>query len=203
MKKLDYVAVGMLLSPLLVIALNKQQEQRQSTITKIELPIIELPEIQKGMPWPLEGVTEKDITSRFGYRSNTLTRNEGGRDNYKTKTKKEFHSGIDIGVIVGTPVYSITDGTVTYTCSKGNRCGGYGSSIEIKSGNRKILYAHLSRINVEVGDEVDISTKLGETGSTGRSTGPHLHFSVSELNKKGRYVQKNPLEYLRPTRRRN
>ena len=70
---------------------------------------------------------------------------------------------------------STGDGTVTAAMRK----GGYGKMVEIDHGNGiTTRYAHLSRISVKAGDKVTVGMKIGATGSTGRSTGPHLHYEI-------------------------
>ncbi len=118
--------------------------------------------------WPLRGSIT--ITSHFGYR--------WGR----------FHHGIDLGAPQGTPVVASRAGRVT----RAGWSGGYGNLIIIDHGDGKTTrYAHLSRMAVSVGQRVDRNEIIGYVGSTGRSTGPHLHF---EIRVHGSAV--NPLEYL-------
>jgi murein DD-endopeptidase MepM/ murein hydrolase activator NlpD len=104
-----------------------------------------------------------------------------------------MHKGIDIANSVGTPIIAVQSGRVTFA---GWNDGGYGYLVEIThdDGSRS-LYAHQSRILVQVGEEVSQGQQVGKMGSTGRSTGPHLHF---EIRPKGRSV--DPLEWLRGKR---
>jgi murein DD-endopeptidase MepM/ murein hydrolase activator NlpD len=101
-----------------------------------------------------------------------------------------FHSGLDIGAAFGTPVAASDTGIVslvTYNC-----CVGYGNYVIITHGNGySTLYGHLSAINVSVNQHVQQGQRIGAEGSTGFSTGPHLHFEI-RLN--GQY--QNPLVYL-------
>jgi len=88
---------------------------------------------------------------------------------------KEFHNGIDIGASTGTPVYAINDGIIT----RASWYGGYGNCIVLTcGGNISALYGHLSKYNCKQGDFVVKGTCIGYVGSTGNSTGPHLHFTV-------------------------
>jgi len=120
---------------------------------------------------PLPGAR---ITSRFGQR----------RDPFNGKAA--FHGGIDYKAKTGTPVGAAADGTVI----KAGRMGGYGKIVEIKHRNGYITrYAHLSRINVKVGDRIASGQRVGKVGSTGRSTGPHLHF---EIRRRGKPVNPSP-----------
>jgi len=99
------------------------------------------------------------------------------------------HTGIDIGNKTGQPVYAAEDGLVT---ASGWNSGGYGYYIIIDHGNGiQTLYAHNSKLIVERGDRVSKGDVIAAIGSTGRSTGPHVHFEV-RLN--GNRV--NPLDYL-------
>jgi len=92
------------------------------------------------------------------------------------------HTGTDFGFVVGTPVYACESGTVTYADWK----GGYGKCIIIDHGNgMQTLYGHLNKINVAKGQKVIRGQCIGETGNTGRSTGPHLHLEII-IN--GKYV---------------
>lgn len=99
------------------------------------------------------------------------------------------HRAIDIGGWIGDPIYAADAGYVIYA---GWDNSGYGNMVEINHGNGFItLYAHMSKIYVSVGDEVSKGMQIGEMGSTGHSTGPHLHFEV-RLNG----VQRNPFGFL-------
>jgi len=83
------------------------------------------------------------------------------------------HNGVDYAAPTGTPVRSVGDGVVAFA----GRQGGYGNVVQIKHTNdRSTVYAHLSRIDVRQGQRVEQGARLGAVGSTGWSTGPHLHF---------------------------
>lgn len=112
--------------------------------------------------WP---VHKNKITSKFGLRV----------DPFKNITS--FHTGVDIRGNTGDPVFSAADGQVT----KAEYFGGFGNLIIIKhSEEHETLYAHLARIDVKAGDYVKKGEKIGAVGSTGRSTGPHLHYEIFE-----------------------
>jgi len=116
------------------------------------------------------------LTSNFGNRIHPIT----GR--------KTFHKGIDIGASQGSGVYAYAGGTVTFAGWK----SGYGNFVAVKHSNGMVTrYGHLSSISVKAGQKVTVRQKVGTVGSTGVSTGPHLHFEVL-IN--GNY--KNPLNYL-------
>jgi len=85
------------------------------------------------------------------------------------------HKGVDYGAPSGTPIRSVGDGVVEFA----GRQNGYGNVIEIRHGNqRSTLYAHLSRVDVRTGQNVEQGTRIGAVGATGWATGPHLHFEV-------------------------
>ena len=89
--------------------------------------------------------------------------------------KRTFHGGIDMAANTGTPVYAALHGTVVAAGWDNT----YGNFVRVKHhSGYTTLYAHLSKISVKKGASVGTETKLGEVGSTGLSTGPHLHFSV-------------------------
>ena len=121
-------------------------------------------------------VSGKRISSYYGYRIHPIT------------GQRRFHDGIDITANHGYGVYAYTDGRVVETGWN----GGYGNCILIDHGNGlKTRYAHLSRIYVRVGQRVKTGERIGAVGSTGNSTGPHLHFEVIKNGK-----TKNPLNYI-------
>jgi murein DD-endopeptidase MepM/ murein hydrolase activator NlpD len=104
------------------------------------------------------------ITSTFGYRSNPFT----GRST-------EFHSGIDIANVTGTPVYATADGVVSHA----GWFNGYGYTVIVNHGNGyETLYAHNSKLVTVSGASVKRGEKIALMGSSGRSTGPHLHYEI-------------------------
>ncbi len=96
---------------------------------------------------------------------------------------RRFHSGTDIGAPEGTPVLAAADGKVTGADSM----GGYGNAVVIEhnNGTFETLYGHLSEILVRPGEWVPQGTVIGRVGSTGLSTGPHLHFETKQLTSEG------------------
>ncbi|MEW6242884.1 MAG: M23 family metallopeptidase [Bacillota bacterium] len=117
--------------------------------------------------WPLSGT----ITSGFGWR------------------RSGFHSGIDIAAPVGSPIVAADSGTVIYSGWHGN----YGLCVMIDHGGGKVtLYGHNSQNLVKVGDVVQKGQVIAKVGSTGRSTGPHVHF---EVRVDGKAV--NPINFYR------
>ena len=113
------------------------------------------------------------VTSPYGYRKHPVT------------GQKKFHSGTDYGAPAGTPIYAYAAGTVTMAGWN----GGYGNCVIIDHGDgNTTLYAHASKLNTVVGSEVKRGQKIAEVGTTGVSTGNHLHF---EYRKNG--VASDPL----------
>jgi len=117
----------------------------------------------------LEGVPQirpTDVAaanSSYGYRRDPFT----GR--------AAMHRGLDFPGAMGSPIYATARGTVTFV----GRRGGYGNVVEISHGQGLLTrYAHMSRFEAKVGDRVEAGAVIGAIGSTGRSTGPHLHFEV-------------------------
>ncbi|MEV6332387.1 M23 family metallopeptidase [Streptomyces sp. NPDC051909] len=102
-----------------------------------------------------------------------------------------FHTGIDFAVPVGTPVSAVADGSVV---SAGWQ-GAYGNAVIVQNTDGiYTLYAHLSSVSVSQGQAVDGGQVLGYSGSTGNSTGPHLHFEARATN--DYYGHIDPLRYL-------
>ncbi|OVE80544.1 hypothetical protein BVY03_06185 [bacterium K02(2017)] len=111
---------------------------------------------------------EKKVSSNYGERTHPISK------------RKRFHDGVDFALNEGTKVKSPSKGNVVFAGDK----GGYGNAVIIDHGHGlSTLYAHLSEINVKVGDEVRKNALIGKVGSTGASTGPHLHFEVKKDGK--------------------
>jgi len=103
--------------------------------------------------------------------------------------RREMHKGIDFAGKLGGPVIAVAKGVVTYAGKRYN----YGNMIEIAHGNGySTRYAHNSRLLVSVGDTIEKGFQIAEIGSSGRSTGPHVHF---EVIKNGRQI--NPVRFIR------
>ncbi len=102
-------------------------------------------------------------------------------ENYRvSQGYRFFHPGVDLAAKVGEPVRPMAKGKVILVA---HDRWNYGNHVIIDNGEYQTLYGHLSKINVAEGQEVDAETVLGEIGSTGRSTGPHLHLEIREGNK--------------------
>ena len=124
--------------------------------------------------WPVPGYSR--VSSPFGYRIHPVL------------GIKKLHTGIDIPAPTGTPTVAVSSGTVIYSGVQGS----YGNTVMIQHDNGLVsLYAHNSSLVVNVGDKVKKGQVVAKIGSTGRSTGPHLHF---EIRVNG--TAQNPLNYL-------
>jgi murein DD-endopeptidase MepM/ murein hydrolase activator NlpD len=116
------------------------------------------------------------MSSGFGYRSDPFT--GGGA----------MHSGLDFKGPIGTPILAAADGKVTFAGWQ----GGYGNTVEITHSNGLVTrYAHMSGFAVSLGQDVARGVQIGRMGSTGRSTGSHLHF---EVRTNGAAI--NPMKFL-------
>lgn len=119
---------------------------------------------------PLGSPIEGRITSSFGIRTNPFF-----------SEKIETHKGLDISARHGSPVRCTADGKVVFAGYKGD----YGKLVIISHGGEyETLYGHLSEISVKEGQEVKANTFIGKVGSTGRSSGPHLHYEIHKNDKK-------------------
>lgn len=103
------------------------------------------------------------ISSPFGARTDPIT------------GKHSTHHGVDIAAPLGSPITSVSSGTVT----RAGENGGYGLVVEVEADDGTVTrYAHANSIGVNVGDRVHVGDEIATVGSTGRSTGPHLHLEV-------------------------
>jgi len=174
-----------------LVAMQKEYEANYEELSAMQKQIqAELLDIYKNlqtsneayvggeMMWPVPGYST--ISSYYGWRFN-------GTD---------FHTGMDItgSGVHGAPVVAANTGTVVHTkkCPYNGYSYGYGTYIIVDHGGGiTTLYAHLSAINVSVGDIVVMGQQIGKVGNTGWSTGAHLHF---EVRQNGKHV--NPLPYV-------
>ena len=120
---------------------------------------------------PIEGT----ISSKYGQREPT------------TATVPKNHTGVDIAANMGTKIKSATSGEVVLASEEGD----YGKHLKIQIGEVSIIYAHCNNLYVKQGDKIEQGQEIAEVGSTGNSTGPHLHF---EIRVNG--VAYNPQNYL-------
>jgi len=126
--------------------------------------------------YPLGRPSPGPISSYFGYRKDPFN------------SKRAFHPGLDLNSNYGDKVVSTASGQVV----RAGWCHGYGKCIVIKHHHGyKTLYGHLSKLKVKRGEKIDSGQDIGRVGSTGRSTGPHLHYEIIQNGKKI-----NPYKYL-------
>lgn len=145
-----------------VVDLAKRKEEMLSSMPAIQ------PVSNKELKW---------LTSGFGWRIDPIVRT------------RRHHSGVDYSIAVGTPVYATGDGVVSKVETKFN---GYGKQIEINHGfGYQTKYAHLNGFKVVRGQKVKRGELIGYSGSTGKSTGAHLHYEVMVNSKKV-----NPIYYM-------
>jgi murein DD-endopeptidase MepM/ murein hydrolase activator NlpD len=139
--------------------------------------IIAAPRIDVAVPsrMPLEGMT---LTSGYGMRNHPVL---GGR---------RQHNGVDLAAPSGTPVFATADGRI----GMAQRFSSYGNYVQIEhGGSMQTRYAHLSSYTVQAGEMVHKGDLIGYVGSTGRSTGPHLHYEVRVAG-----VAVDPTPYMAP-----
>lgn len=155
----------------LLAKLEKQQAEYQKRVLALQAESDALMEIlrqyryvggapgSKDLLWPTDGT----VTSGFGYRNHPIFK------------QRRLHAGIDIPAGTGQPIYAAGDGTVVLA----GTYGGYGNAVVIDHGDgMQTVYAHQSKLAVEKGDELLAGDTVGYVGSTGYSTGPHLHFEI-------------------------
>ena len=149
-----------------VVELSREQDDKLACIPAIQ---------------PVSNRDLKRTASGYGYRSDPI---------YHVRT---FHHGMDFSCDTGTPVYATGNGKVVYAKWQ----SGFGNLVEIDHGyGYKTRYAHLSKILVKEGQQVVRSEEIGLAGSTGKSTGPHVHYEVHVLDKvKNRWQDVNPINY--------
>ncbi|MHB1393171.1 MAG: murein hydrolase activator EnvC family protein [Clostridia bacterium] len=158
--------------------LERQEDKLLAQSSEIGKKIVSLQSSNKyiggKIGWPSPGYYK--ITSPYGYRTHPILK------------KKKLHTGIDIAVPSGSNIVAANAGKVIYA----GYFGGYGNTVIIDHGGKiSTLYAHNSKLLVKEGDEVEKGKIITKSGSTGLSTGPHLHFEVRE---NGQHV--DPMKYL-------
>lgn len=157
----ELVGIG---GPETVVALDKAADHLEREVRQINDRLrsdtLRLASIPRGLP--VNGY----VTDGYGMRRNPF--NGEGR---------EVHEGLDIAVEFGTPVSSTADGLIIYAAPH----AGYGNLVIIYHSNGiTSRYGHLSRISVEAGQRIRRGDQIGNAGSTGRSTGPHVHYEIRE-----------------------
>lgn len=158
-----------------ILAIEQELSVRESEIAAVDFLLSRnsLESQQTPAGWPVSGGW---VSSNFGSRMHPMT------------GKKHFHKGVDIPGKVGAHVLAVADGVVTRSTKSGN----YGWLVEVDHGDSyTTLYSHNRKNLVEEGQTVIKGQAIAEIGSTGRSTGPHVHFEVS---KNSRRI--NPVKYL-------
>ena len=156
-------------------ALSKQMENRSDYLGIVESTLFDARVKKKLMP-TITPIDASWNASSFGWRIDPIT------------GQHALHEGIDFIADVGTPIFAAAGGVVVVAEFHSQ----YGQMIEIDHGNNFVTrYAHASKLLVKVGEVVRRGRKIAEVGSTGRSTGPHLHF---EVRNKG--LAQNPARFL-------
>lgn len=174
-----YAIAVCVLVAMMVIPSFSQWVESQTVVKSIQA--IVLPQqVQSSLPRPGKIVfptsANSPITSEFGWRIHPIT------------GERRFHSGIDFGAAKGSPIYAVDAGRVE---SAGER-GGYGNAVVVQHKARiSTLYGHASQLYVSTGQWVQRGQMIAAVGSTGLSTGPHLHFEVRVNG-----VAQNPRPYL-------
>ena len=120
------------------------------------------------------------VTSPFGWRIHPIT------------GTWKFHAGVDLGYEYGTPIPALFDGVVLEVGDYGD---GYGNQVLLYHSqiNSYTRYGHMSQVNVSLNQRVSRGTTIGYVGSTGNSTGPHLHLEYIIPNDSGDYIYTDPL----------
>lgn len=155
------------------LSVRLEQEQMELSLLESMMADKDLQQALDPKGWPVKG---SYISSSYGYRNDPFSGH------------KSFHKGVDIPGKVGAPVHALAAGMVVLAKNK----PGFGYTVEIEHGNGYTTrYAHASKILVDVGDRISKGMIIAEVGSTGRSTGPHLHL---ELLKDGKHI--NPRKRL-------
>ena len=162
--------------PETIAALDKAADHLEREVRQIgdrlRADMLRLASVPAGLP--VNGY----VTDGFGLRRNPFS-GEG----------REVHEGLDIAVDFGTPVNTTADGLVVWAAPH----AGYGNLVVVYHSNGiTTRYGHLSRIAVETGQRVRRGDQIGHAGSTGRSTGPHVHYEIRENDQPidpGRYIQ--------------
>ncbi len=146
--------------------INSRMQAQYASYNEIDKLIENKEQLLSHTP-AIQPVSNKDLTrvaSGFGYRIDPI---------YKTT---KMHAGIDFTAPQGTPVYATANGRVT---TAGNTGNGYGNHVIVNHGyGYETLYGHLVRVKARNGQEVKRGEVIGWVGSTGKSTGPHLHYEV-------------------------
>lgn len=139
---------------------NEQQEEQKAETPQLSQEEQDIADIKATTTFikPIEGT----ISSKFGQREPT------------TATVPKNHTGVDIAASLGTKIKASTSGEVVLASEEGD----YGKHLKIQIGEVSIIYAHCNNLYVKQGDKITQGQEIAEVGSTGNSTGPHLHFEI-------------------------
>ena len=139
---------------------NEQQEEQKVETPQLSQEEQDIADIKATTTFikPIEGT----ISSKFGQREPT------------TATVPKNHTGVDIASNLGTKIKASTSGEVVLASEEGD----YGKHLKIQIGEVSIIYAHCNNLYVKQGDQITQGQEIAEVGSTGNSTGPHLHFEI-------------------------
>ncbi len=156
-------------------ASTKKKSSSKSSASSNTSKVVKTSRLSEGgLVWPVP--SSYRITSRFGSRIHPISK------------RPSFHGGLDIGAGHGSSIVAVKGGTVISASYR----GGYGNCIMVSHGDGLVsLYAHCSSFNASVGSTVSAGQVIAYIGSTGNSTGPHLHLEIRQSG-----VKKNPLNYL-------
>lgn len=147
-----------------IVSQERSYKEIEGMLRNKEKLLASTPAIQ-----PVANKDLKRVASGFGSRIDPV---------YKTI---KFHAGLDFAAPQGTPIYATADGRVT---TAGNTGNGYGNHVEINHGfGYETLYGHMVRVKVRVGQVIKRGEVIGWVGSTGKSTGPHLHYEVHKVGR--------------------
>ena len=161
--------------------INTQNTLSQNAIGGAELQNVVMEDIQvsadENNEKPEEPLTDDEyIKSNFSFIKPVegIVSSEFGLRDVANPVVSKNHTGIDIAANTGTKIVAAMEGTVTVSSTTGD----YGYHIKITNGDVSTLYAHCSKLYVKEGDVVTQGQEIAEVGSTGKSTGPHLHFEI-------------------------
>lgn len=145
----------------IVVAIHAHVEAKLAAIA--DRVAVRAPDVRVLTTEPVAAENMKGASSGFGWRDDPI------------RHVRKFHGGDDYRGDRGVPVMAAGDGVIAFC----GRRGGYGNVIDVDHGNGLVTrYAHLSKIGIHKGDKVAAGQTIGKLGSTGRTTGPHLHFEV-------------------------
>jgi len=159
-------ATGGMGGPLIPVKLDSSEGAFAATLNALQprmASVIRLRGVIDQLPLARPMAGDHDFTSNFGYRTDPFTRGLA------------MHTGVDFRAETGSPIMATAPGKVV--AAEYN--GGYGNMVEVEHANGlSTRYAHMSAISVSIGQMVKAGTVVGRVGTTGRSTGPHLHYET-------------------------